>query len=147
MEEKFAMDFDVKKLIEKAINSRNKAYTPYSKFKVGACLLTEDSNFYGGFNIECAAYSVSNCAERTAIFRAIYDGHTIFKAISVVGGDENQTNHFSDFCPPCGVCRQLLREFCNPKIFKVVLAKSTNEFNIFTLDELLPNSFGPNNLK
>lgn len=141
------MDFNIQDLIKSAIDSRNKAYTPYSKFKVGACLLTEDGNFYGGFNIECAAYSVSNCAERTAIFRAIYDGHLVFKAIAVVGGDEKQTNDFSDFCPPCGVCRQMLREFCNPKTFRVILAKSSSEYKIFTLEELLPISFGPSNLK
>lgn len=141
------MDFNIQDLIKSAIDSRNKAYTPYSKFKVGACLLTEDGSLYGGFNIECAAYSVSNCAERTAIFRAIYDGHLVFKAIAVVGGDEKQTNDFSDFCPPCGVCRQMLREFCNPKTFKVILAKSASEYKIFTLEELLPISFGPNNLK
>ena len=141
------MDFNIKELIEKATDARKKAYAPYSKFKVGACLLTEDNNFYGGFNIECAAYSVSSCAERTAIFRAIYDGHLIFKAVAVVGGDEKQINNFSDFCPPCGVCRQMLREFCNPKTFKVVLAKNVEEYKIFKLEELLPNSFGPDNLK
>lgn len=141
------MDFNIQKLIQNAIDSRNKAYAPYSKFKVGTCLLTKDDKFYCGFNIECAAYSVSNCAERTAIFRAVYDGHLIFKAIAVVGGDEKQTNNFTNFCPPCGVCRQMLREFCNPMTFKVILAKNTNEFEIFTLDELLPRSFGPNNLK
>ena len=141
------MDFDVKKLIENAIVSRSKAYAPYSKFKVGACVLTDDDKFYGGFNIECAAYSTSNCAERTAIFRAIYDGHRNFKAIAVVGAEENQTDHFSDFCPPCGVCRQILREFCNPGVFKVVLAKSLEDFKILKLEELLPLSFGPNNLK
>ncbi len=141
------MDFNIKELIENAVDSRKRAYAPYSKFKVGACLLTAENEFYGGFNIECAAYSVSNCAERTAIFRAVYDRNSIFKAIAVVGGDEKQTNNFSDFCPPCGVCRQMLREFCNPEMFKVILAKSTDDFKVFTLDELLPISFGPNNLK
>ena len=141
------MDFNIQELIKNAIDSRNKAYAPYSKFKVGACLLTEDNNFYSGFNIECAAYSVSNCAERTALFRAIYDGHLMFKSIAVVGGDEKQVNNFSDFCPPCGVCRQMLREFCNPKTFRVILAKCVSEYKIFTLEELLPVSFGPNNLK
>ena len=141
------MNFNIQKLIENAIDSRKRAYAPYSKFKVGACLLTGKNEFYGGANIECAAYSVSNCAERTAIFRAIYDGNSIFKAIAVVGGDEKHTNDFSDFCPPCGVCRQMLREFCNPKTFRVILAKSSSEYKIFTLEELLPISFGPNNLK
>lgn len=136
----------ISNLICEAINSRKKAYTPYSKFKVGAALITQDNKIYGGFNIECAAYSVCNCAERTALFRAIFEGQRQFKAIAVVGGKESEEDAFSSFCPPCGVCRQMLREFCNTKEFKVILAKNTSEYKIYTLEELLPESFGPENL-
>ena len=134
-------------LITNAINARKKAYAPYSKFKVGAAIMTLDNNIYGGFNIECSSYSPSNCAERTALFRAVFEGHREFKAIAVVGGKEEELNHFADYCPPCGVCRQMLREFCRPDNFKIVVAKNLDDYKIFTLDELLPHSFGPNNLK
>ena len=136
----------IKKLINEAIISRKKAYAPYSKFKVGAALLTESGKIYGGFNIECASYPAGNCAERTALFRAIFDEHRKFKALAVVGGIESETDVFSSFCPPCGVCRQVLREFCNPNDFKIIFAKSVSEFKEYTLEELLPESFGPDNL-
>lgn len=136
----------IKQLISEAIISRKKAYTPYSKFKVGAALITKSGEIYGGFNIECAAYSACNCAERTAVFRAVFDGHRDFEAIAVVGGSESEEEIFSSFCPPCGVCRQVLREFCNPKEFKIILAKSVSEYKVYTLEELLPESFGPENL-
>ena len=136
----------INNLIHEAINSRKKAYTPYSKFKVGAALITQDNKVYGGFNIECAAYSVCNCAERTALFRAVFEGQRQFKAIAVVGGKESEEDTFSSFCSPCGVCRQMLREFCNPKEFKIILAKNISEYKIYTLEELLPESFGPENL-
>ncbi len=133
-----------KSLIRKALESRKNAYTPYSHFKVGAALLTSDDKVYGGFNIECAAYSVCNCAERTALFRAVYDGHKNFKAIAVVGGKEGQ--EIDSYAPPCGMCRQALREFVDPKEFNVILAKNENEFEVYTLEDLLPISFGPSNL-
>lgn len=132
-------------LIQKAMQARQKAYTPYSHFKVGAALLTYDENkIYGGFNIECAAYSVCNCAERTALFRAVYDGYRKFKAIAVVGGREDEV--INSYAPPCGMCRQALREFVDPKEFSVILAKNEEDFEIYTLEDLLPSSFGPNNL-
>ncbi len=134
-------------LIKEALNARKNAYTPYSRFDVGAALLTFDGKIYGGFNIENAAYSVCNCAERTALFRAVYDNYREFKAIAVVGAkSEEKGEILSSYAPPCGMCRQALREFCNPKKFKVILAKSENEFNIFTLNDLLPESFGPEHL-
>lgn len=135
-----------KNLIIEAMNARKKAYAPYSKFKVGSALLTLDEKIYSGFNIECSAYSVCNCAERTALFRAVFDGYKKFKAVAVVGGKENEKEVLTSYCPPCGMCRQALREFCNPENFKVILAKSEDDFKIFTLEELLPESFGPNNL-
>lgn len=134
----------IENLITEAINSREKAYTPYSNFKVGAALLTFDGKIYGGCNIECASYPVCNCAERTALFKAVYDGHKKFKAIAVVGGKDGE--ELSSYCPPCGMCRQALREFCSPEDFKVILAVSTEEFKVYTLNDLLPQSFGPDNL-
>ena len=131
-------------LISKAIDSRDKAYAPYSHFKVGAAILTADGKIYGGCNIECASYPVCNCAERTALFKAVYDGNKDFTAIAVVGGKEEEK--ISSYCPPCGVCRQALREFCNPCEFKVIIAKNPQDFKIYTLSDLLPESFGPDNL-
>ena len=128
------------------MEARKKAYVPYSKFKVGAALFTDEGKIYGGFNIECAAYSVCNCAERTALFRAIYEGYRNFSAIAVVGGAETEEDELSSYCPPCGMCRQALREFCNPSEMKIILAKSVKDFKIFTLAEMLPESFGPDNL-
>ena len=136
---------NTKQLIVDALSARENAYAPYSRFKVGAALLTDNGGIYQGFNIECAAYSVCNCAERTALFRAIYDGYTKFTAIAVVGGKESEDIPLN-YCPPCGVCRQALREFCNPVDFKIILAKNVEEFKIYTLQDLLPESFGPNNL-
>ena len=135
----------INKLILSAMDSCEKAYSPYSKFKVGAAILTDDFKIYEGFNIECAAYSICNCAERTALFRAVYDGHKHFKAIAVVG-KRDIDDSFSEYCPPCGMCRQALREFCNPKTFKIILAKSVDDYKIYTLEDLLPESFGSDNL-
>ena len=124
-------------LIRAALEAREKAYVPYSKFKVGAAVLTEDDEIYTGCNIENAAYGPSNCAERTAIFKAVSEGKKEFEAIAVVGGKNGK---IENFCPPCGVCRQVLAEFCK-KDFEIVLAKSTNEYKIMTLEQLLPESF------
>lgn len=137
---------DVNLLIMKALESRKNAYAPYSGYKVGASLMTSSGKIYGGFNIECAAYSVCNCAERTALFRAVYEGDKSFKAIAVVGGDKSEIDNLSSFAPPCGMCRQAIREFCDPKDFKVILAKNVKDFKIFLLEDLFPQSFGPNNL-
>lgn len=136
----------IKNLVSEAIKARENAYVPYSKFKVGAALLTYDEKIYAGFNIENAAYPVCNCAERTALFRAVFDGYKKFKAIAVVGGKENEKEILNSYCPPCGMCRQAIREFCNPEDFKVILAKSADDYKIYTLKELLPESFGPDNL-
>ena len=138
---------DYKELVLSAIKARKRAYVPYSKFKVGAAIATLDGKIYEGCNIECAAYSVCNCAERTALFRAVYDGYKCFSAIAVVGGPENEEDNFSSFCPPCGVCRQALREFCNPYEMKIIRAKSTDDFKVYKLSEMLPESFGPENLR
>lgn len=127
----------IEKLIKKAIEMLNFSYAPYSNFHVGAALLTSEGEIYTGCNIENAAYGPSNCAERTAIFKALSEGKKEFEAIAVVGGKNGK---IENFCPPCGVCRQVLAEFCK-KDFEIVLAKSTNEYKIMTLEQLLPESF------
>lgn len=127
----------IEKLIKKAIEMLNFSYAPYSNFHVGAALLTSEGEIYTGCNIENAAYGPSNCAERTAIFKAVSEGKKEFEAIAVVGGKNGK---IENFCPPCGVCRQVLAEFCK-KDFEIVLAKSTNEYKIMTLEKLLPESF------
>ena len=127
----------IEKLIKKAIEMLNFSYAPYSNFHVGAALLTSEGEIYTGCNIENAAYGPSNCAERTAIFKAVSEGKKEFEAIAFVGGKNGK---IENFCPPCGVCRQVLAEFCK-KDFEIVLAKSTNEYKIMTLEQLLPESF------
>lgn len=134
---------DISKLIQEAIEIRNKAYAPYSNFLVGAALLSASSKIYTGCNIENASYTPSNCAERTAFFKAVSEGEKHFKAIAVVGAKRDDD---LDFCPPCGVCRQVMMEFCNPKEFEIIVAKSVDEYKVFTLEEILPMGFGPNNL-
>ncbi|MCR5386488.1 MAG: cytidine deaminase [Treponema sp.] len=126
-------------LFKKACDMLNFSYTPYSNFKVGAALLCQDGKIFGGCNIENAAYGPSNCAERTAFFKAVSEGHLKFDAIMIVGGPEGK---IKDYCPPCGVCRQVMMEFCNPDTFKILLAKSENDIVEYTLKELLPLGFG-----
>ena len=126
-----------KKLIEAAIKASNNSYSPYSNFKVGAALLTSDNKVFLGCNIENAAYSPSCCAERCAIFKAVSEGYSEFKAIAIVGGTNG---NFKDFCPPCGVCRQVLSEFVN-KDFKIILGNKNLEYKTYTLEELLPLGF------
>ncbi len=137
---------DIKNLISSAVEARKSAYAPYSKFKVGAALLTSNGKIYKGFNIENSAYSACNCAERTAFFRAMCDEEKNFEAIAIVGGPEYEMSSFKSYTPPCGVCRQVMREFCNPNKFEIILAKSVSDYEQFTLEQLLPNSFGPENL-
>lgn len=127
---------DNKELIKKAIESKDKAYVPYSGFHVGAALVTEDDSVYTGCNIEIASYSPTICAERTAIFKAISEGHKTIKKIAVVGDGKDTF--------PCGVCRQVIREF--GKDAKIIVANSEDDYKEFTLEDLLPNSFGPENL-
>ena len=131
-------------LVAQAIEARNRAYVPYSHFAVGAALLCKDGAVYQGCNIENAAYTPSNCAERTAFFRAVFDGRRDFTAIAVVGGPEGQP--ISELCAPCGVCRQVMMEFCNPATFRVILAATPDEPISRTLEQILPLGFGPDNL-
>ena len=130
-------------LIDMAVAQLAYAYAPYSRFKVGAALLAEDGRVYTGCNIENAAYGPSNCAERTAFFKAVSEGVRHFRAICIVGGPEGV---LTDLTPPCGVCRQVMMEFCDPETFEILLAVSRDEYRIFRLKELLPMGFGPGNL-
>lgn len=136
-------NMDYEKIVNEAKEAMKMAYTPYSHFKVGAALVTEDDEIIRGCNVENAAYGPSNCAERTAFFKAVSEGKQSFKAIAIVGGPEGQ---IKDFCPPCGVCRQVMREFCNPKTFEIILCNAQGKIKVYTLEELLPESFGPENL-
>ena len=136
-------DLKCRELIAKATEMLKFAYTPYSHFKVGAALLTKGGKIYGGCNIENATYGATNCAERTAFFKAVSEGELEFVAIAIVGGPEGRID---DFCPPCGICRQVMREFCDPENFYVILARSEADYWVYTLEELLPMSFGPENL-
>lgn len=120
-----------------------KSYVPYSHFHVAAALLCKDQSIYTGINIENATYTPTVCAERSAFFRAVNEGKREFEAIVICGGKEGI---LTDYCAPCGVCRQVMREFCDPKTFKIILAKSEDEYKEFTLEELLPLGFGPENL-
>ena len=140
------MKVSYEQLIENAIEARKMAYTPYSKYKVGAALLSSDNKIIKGCNIENAAYGPTNCAERTAFFKAVSEGVKEFSAIAIVGGLENATDLFSDYAFPCGVCRQVMREFCDSE-FEIVVARSVTDYKVYTLGELLPESFGPDNLK
>ena len=130
-----------RELMEMAVQARKASYSPYSKFKVGAALLTKSGKTYLGCNIENAAYTPTNCAERTAVFKAVSEGELEFVAIAIVGGSGDEP---AEFCAPCGVCRQVLAEFCE-KDFKILLG-TPDDFKAYTLAELLPFSFGKSDL-
>lgn len=133
----------IEKLIETALAQRAFSYTPYSGFKVGAALMAKDGTIYTGCNIENAAYGPSNCAERTAFFKAVSEGVREFRAICVVGG---KGESLTEYAAPCGVCRQVIMEFCRPEEFEIILAKNKKEYDVYPLKELLPLGFGPANL-
>ena len=133
----------VEKLIDTAIEQLKFSYTPYSNFKVGAALLAKNGEIYTGCNIENASYTPTNCAERTAFFKAVSEGARDFQAICIVGGKEGK---LTEYTAPCGVCRQVMMEFCDPKIFQIILAVDKEQYTIYTLEELMPLGFGPLNL-
>lgn len=133
----------VEKLIDTAIEQLKFSYTPYSNFKVGAALLTKSGKIYTGCNIENASYTPTNCAERTAFFKAVSEGVRDFQAICIVGGKDGKV---TEYTAPCGVCRQVMMEFCNPKTFQIILAVDKERYEIYTLEELMPLGFGPLNL-
>lgn len=128
-----------KELVKAAYEAQKYSYSPYSGFEVGAALLGKNGKIYLGCNIENAAYSPSNCAERTAFFKAISEGCQEFEAIAIVG---NKKGEKGDFCPPCGVCRQVMAEFCDPESFRIILGRSGEEYYICFLKDLLPLGFG-----
>ncbi len=128
------------KLIEMAIQARKSAYAPYSGYRVGAALLTKSGKVYLGCNIENASYTPTVCGERVAVFKAVSEGEREFAAIAVCGGNKEE---IEGSFPPCGVCRQVLREFCNPEEFKVYLIGEKGTYKELTLAELLPYGFGP----
>ena len=133
----------VEKLIDTAIEQLKFSYTPYSNFKVGAALLTKSGKIYTGCNIENASCTPTNCAERTAFFKAVSEGVRDFQAICIVGGKDGK---LTEYTAPCGVCRQVMMEFCNPKTFQIILAVDKERYEIYTLEELMPLGFGPLNL-
>lgn len=126
-------------LIKLALSAREKSYSPYSGFAVGAALLCRSGRVFTGCNVENSGYSATNCAERTAIFKAVSEGETEFEKIAVVGGNGDEKIP-SEYCPPCGICRQIMREFCKND-FEIIIAKNENEYKSVTLEELLPLSF------
>ena len=133
----------IEEMIGLAIEQLAYAYTPYSGFKVGAALLTSGGKYYTGCNIENAAYTPTNCAERTAYFKAVREGERSFQAICIVGGKDGV---LTEYAAPCGVCRQVMMEFCDPETFRIILAVSKEQYDVFTLKEMLPLGFGPLNL-
>ena len=133
----------VEKLIDTAIEQLKFSYTPYSNFKVGAALLAKNGEIFTGCNIENASYTPTNCAERTAFFKAVSEGVREFQAICIVGGKDGV---LTEYVAPCGVCRQVMMEFCDPKTFQIILAVDKERYEIYTLEELMPLGFGPLNL-
>lgn len=131
-------------LIDQAVSMMDYAYVPYSHYHVGAALLARSGKVYTGCNIENAAFTPTNCAERTAFFKAISEGVTDFTAICVVGGKNGQ---LTDLAQPCGVCRQVMMEFCDPETFLVIMAMGRERYEVYTLKEILPMGFGPLNLE
>ena len=134
-------NIDRKALIRAAFAAREYAYTPYSNFKVGAALLAKNGSVYTGCNIECATFTPTNCAERTALFKAVSEGVHEFAAVAVVGAKDGAPDD-ALITSPCGVCRQMLYEFGGPDLL-VIMAKSENDWREMTLGELLPLGFGP----
>ena len=130
-----------KQLIQEAFLAQTFSYAPYSNFHVGAALLTKKGEIYRGCNIENAAYTPSNCAERTAFFKAISEGERDFEAIAIVGSTEGTPRDQYDYCAPCGVCRQIMAEFCDLNEFRIILARTEDDYKTYSLNELLPLSF------
>ena len=126
-------------LIDKAIDMRRFAYVKYSHYSVGAALLSKDDEIFTGCNIENAAFTPTNCAERTAFFKAISEGVREFKAIAVSAGMEGEES--TEYASPCGVCRQVMMEFCDPEKFQIICIKNKDDYKILTLKELFPGGF------
>lgn len=136
-----------KELIKEAFIARESSYAPYSKFHVGAALLTSDGKVYRGCNIESASQTPSCCGERTAFFKAVSSDERDFKAIAIVGAAADTPKDEFDYCAPCGVCRQVMAEFCDLDDFEVILAKNEDEYMVYSVNDLLPISFTGKNLE
>ncbi len=136
-------DLDRKELISKALEQQKEAYAPYSDFYVSAAVMMDSGKIYTGVNVENASYPAGICAERNAIFHAVACGERKIEAIAIVGGPKGKNKAV---CAPCGICRQVMREFCNPKEMTVLLARTPEEYTEMTLEDLLPVSFGPEDL-
>ena len=136
---------DNQSLIEAALNAREQSYSPYSEYMVGAAICCDSGKVYTGCNVENASYGATICAERNATFQAVANGERRFSKIAIVGGKKGAKE--LDYAFPCGMCRQVLREFAVPKDMKVLVARSVNDYKEYTLEELLPDSFGPENLE
>ena len=132
------------KLVRAALMARECAYAPYSGYTVGAALLTGEGEVFTGGNIENASYGATNCAERTAFFKAVSEGKRNFCAIAIAGGLAGQEP--VDYAYPCGICRQVMQEFTAPD-FKVIVVKNTVDYKEYTLEELLPFSFGGESIR
>ena len=130
---------EFQELIQKAFEARQKAYAPYSGFMVGAALLCKDGRIFTGCNIENASYGATNCAERTAFFKAVSEGYREFTAIAIAGG--RRESQSLEYCAPCGICRQVMSEFCDPDAFLVILPRSEEDYKSYTLGQLLPLGF------
>ena len=130
---------NILELISEAYKAKEYSYAPYSNFHGTVVLCTDSDRIYRGCNIENAAYSPTNCAERTAFFKAVSEGERKFRGIAIVGDKE-------EYLAPCGVCRQVMMEFCNPKEFQVILAKNPTDYKVYTLEELFPGAFSANDL-
>ena len=137
------MDWDRKELIRRALEAQPKAYAPYSGFYVGAAVLDDSGEIHTGVNVENASYPAGICAERNAVFHAVGLGARRIRAIAVVGGKQGEN---LAYCCPCGICRQVMREFCDPHEMRVLMARTPEDWRERTLEELLPESFGPESL-
>ena len=135
---------EIRTLIRAAFEGQGFAYAPYSRFHVGAALRAKDGRVFKGCNIENAGYTATNCAERTALFKAVSEGVREFDAIAIVGSKAGEKNTL--VTGPCGVCRQVMMEFCDPRSFLVFCASSPEQYQAYTLAQLLPKGFGPSNL-
>ena len=131
---------DNQELIKAAMEAKEHAYVPYSHFRVGAALLTRDGRVFQGCNIENVGYTPTNCAERTAFFKAVYEGVRDFEAIAVNGDAD-------DYLYPCGVCRQVMAEFCDPKTFRILVSNKNGDYLEYTLEQLFPGAFTPEELE
>jgi len=137
------MEINYSQLAKAAIEAKEMSYSPYSNFQVGAALLGKSGKVYKGCNIESASYSPTNCAERTALFKAVSEGEKEFVAIAVTGSPKGKD---AEYCYPCGVCRQMLKEFANDDMV-VIIAKTEDDYRVHSFAEILPYSFGPADLK